>query len=147
MRYTLKKLQEEDDKLYSRLRQYCYAINGCCQLVHDELGPFLNEYIYQDALAIVLGEKSITYQKEYYFSINFHGQSIHHKHYVDFYVDNKSFIECKAVETIAPEHRQQLWNYMRLTKTRIGILWNFAPVHDQSEHYYYDPTTEIMYMY
>ena len=63
------------------------------------------------------------------------------------FVKNKAFIECKAVEKLCADHRQQLWNYMRLTKTRIGILWNFAPVRDQSEHYYLDVETDTMFIF
>ena len=59
-----------------QLKQRCYAINGCCAAVHRELGPFLNEYMYQDALQILLDEQQIPYQREYYFSVVFHGKPI-----------------------------------------------------------------------
>lgn len=86
------------------------------------------------ALEIVLEERQIKpFTREYYFSVEFHGKRINHKHFVDFYVRDKAFIECKAAETLCPDHKQQLWNYMRLTKTRIGILWNFAPVREGME--------------
>ena len=147
MKYTIKKLVDFDPELCSKLKKYCYDLNGCCQEVHTGLGPYLNEYMYQEALAIVLKEKGIPFEKEYYFSVEFHGQRINHKHYVDFYVKDKAFIECKAIEVLGPEQRQQLWNYMRLTKVRIGILWNFAPSRDQSEHYYLDTDTDTMYMF
>jgi len=147
MNYTLKKLDTEFPELYLKLRNYCFDLNGCCQTVHKEMGPYLNEYMYQDALGILLSELQIPHQKEYYFSVQFHGKQIKHPHYVDFFVKDNVFIECKAVEKLRSEHRQQLWNYMRLTKTRIGILWNFAPVQDQSEHYYLDAETNIMYMF
>lgn len=42
---------------------------------------------------------------------------------------------------------EQLWNYMRLTSTRIGILYNFAPVKDECERYYLDATTGMMYAF
>ena len=96
----------------------------------------------------MLKERNIEpFTREYYFSVEFHGKSINHKHFVDFYVKDKAFIECKAVEKLCSNYRQQLWNYMRLTKTRIGILWNFAPVRDQSEHYYFDVDTDTMFMF
>lgn len=146
--YNIKKLAEHNLELCQKLKQYCYEINGCCQTVHREMGPWLNEYMYQDALEIVFEERQVMpFKREYYFSVEFHGKRINHKHFVDFFVKDKAFVECKAVETLSPEHRQQLWNYMRLTKTRIGILWNFAPVHDQSEHYYLDADTDEMYMF
>ena len=56
MRYKIKKLNEIDSNLCDTLRRFCYDINGCCQTVHKELGPFLNEYMYQDALEIMFKE-------------------------------------------------------------------------------------------
>ncbi len=147
MDYHIKQLREVNPDLYQRLKQYCYDLNGCCQMVHRELGPFLNEYMYQDALEIVLKERSIPHCREYYFSVESHGQKIKHKHYVDFLVKDKVFIECKAIETLGADQRQQLWNYMRLAKVRIGILYNFAPVRDQGEHYYLDTETDVMYCF
>ena len=147
MHYQIQKLSEHDAALHEKLKAYCYDINGCCQAVHSELGPFLNEYMYQDALEIMLNERNIPYVREHFFTIHFHGQTIRHKHYVDFWVRGKVFVECKAIERIGIEQRQQLWNYMRLTGTRIGILWNFAPMHDQNEHYYLDTDSNVMYTF
>lgn len=146
MQYSLRRIVDEYPELLKELKQKCYAVNGCCAMVHRELGPFLNEYIYQDALQILLDEQQIPYMREYYFSIDYHGKQIAHKHYIDFLVDDSIIVECKAVEKLCIEHRQQLWNYMRLTKKQIGILYNFAPIKDQSEHYYLD-SEGTMYMF
>lgn len=145
--YNIKKLSVVNPELCQQLRHYCYSIIGACQTVHKELGPFLNEYMYQDALKILLDENHIPYEKEYYFSVDFHGHRLNHRHYVDFRCCENVFIECKATETIVAEHRQQLWNYMRLTKNRIGILYNFAPVNDQCERYFLDTETNLMYAF
>ena len=147
MNYRIKRLTDFNPELCNKLKKYCYDLNGHCQTVRNEMGPFLNEYMYQDALEIVLNENSVPHQREYYFSIDFHGKRINHKHYVDFFVRNKVLIECKAVVSLGAEQRQQLWNYMRLTKVRIGILYNFAPITDQCEHYYLDTETDTMYTF
>jgi len=147
MQYSLKRLIDVHPEKCMELKKQCYTINGICATVHRDLGAFLNEYIYQDALQILLDEQHIPYQREYYFSITYHGKTIQHKHYVDFVVDNDIILECKAVEKLAPEHRQQLWNYMRLTGKSIGILYNFAPPQDQCEHYYLDVTSGVMYLF
>ena len=128
--------------LLMKLKHYVYPILGCCQEVHREMGPWLNEYMYQDALKIALGDAGIPFQAEFRFFVNFHGQQIPHEHRLDFLVDNHVIIECKAITEIGSEQRQQLWNYLRLTNYRIGILYNFAPVKDQCEKYYYDPNTK-----
>lgn len=54
-------------ELGAELKKRCYAVNGCCAAVHRELGLFLNEYMYQDALQILLDEQQIPYQREYYY--------------------------------------------------------------------------------
>lgn len=146
MQYSLKRIVDAHPEWLDELKGKCYAVNGCCSIVHKELGPFLNEYMYQDALKILFDEQQISYQKEYYFGITYHGKLIQHKHYVDFLVGNEIIVECKAVEKLCLEHRQQLWNYMRLTGKAIGVLYNFQPVNDQSEHYYLD-TDGTMYMF
>ena len=147
MNYNVKKINDVNPQLCQQLKRYCFDLNGCCQMVHRELGPYLNEYMYQDALEIVFKEHNITYEREYYFSVDFHGQTIKHKHYVDFFTKGKAFMECKAIECLGSEQRQQLWNYMRLAKVRIGILYNFAPTRDQCEHYYLDTETDTMYCF
>ena len=146
MQYNLKRIVDTHPEWLDELKQKCYTINGCCSTVHKELGPFLNEYMYQEALKILFDEQGISYQKEYSFGITYHGKRIEHRHYVDFLVENEIIVECKAVEKLCLEHRQQLWNYMRLTGKRIGILYNFLPTNDQSEHYYLDENG-TMYMF
>ena len=62
-------------------------------------------------------------------------------------VGDDVLVECKAVERLGPEQRQQLWNYIKKKKICIGILYNFAPVRDQCERYYLDKETGNMYMF
>lgn len=84
MAYTIKTVIDSHPEWLNDLKQKCYAINGCLTTVHSDLGAFLNEYIYQDALQILLDEKQIPYQREYYFNIEYHGKKIPHKHYLGF---------------------------------------------------------------
>ena len=118
----------------TQLKSHVYDIIGCCQDVHRELGPWLNEYIYQEALKIAFEEKQIPFVKEYYFQVSFHGNPLSHKHYMDFLCKGNVVVECKAISSIGVEQRQQLWNYMRLhlRKTQIYLVFRsvcttFAP--------------------
>lgn len=147
---SIGKLKEHDPALCEKLRRYVYPIIGCCQEVHREMGPFLNEYMYQDALSICLDEAGYVDTqkiKEYYFTTTFHGKKVQHPHKVDFLINEKVFVECKAINQLGKEQRQQLWNYMRLANIRIGILYNFAPINDQCERYYYDPEQKTIYAF
>ena len=62
-------------------REIVYPVIGACQEVHKQLGPFLNEYMYQEALAIEFDIRGTEYEKEYYFSAAYKGHAIEHKHY------------------------------------------------------------------
>lgn len=127
-----------------RLKQLVYPVIGTCQEVHKHLGPFLNEYMYQDALAIEFNLRGIPFDKEFYFAAEYKGYAIDHKHFVDFRVmngDTPIIVECKAVDKLTDAHRQQLWNYMRLTGVNLGVLYNFAPTYAQCEKYFYDSGT------
>ena len=86
MNYNILKLADINPNLATELKNKCYDVVGLCQQVHKEMGPFLNEYMYQEALDILFEEEGIERVKEYYFSVAFHGKQIKHKHYVDFLV-------------------------------------------------------------
>ena len=58
--------------------------------------------------------------------------------------ESEVLLECKAVDHLVDEHRQQLWNYMRLCGKDVGILYNFAPIMAQCEKYWYDRSTGKM---
>ena len=80
MNYNISKLADFNPALSTELKNHCYAIIGLCQQVHREMGPFLNEYMYQEALDILFEENKIERVKEYYFSVTFHERQIKHKH-------------------------------------------------------------------
>ena len=66
MTYTIAELADFNPALAAGLKNRCYAIIGLCQQMHREMGPFLNEYMYQDALDISLEENGIKKVREYY---------------------------------------------------------------------------------
>lgn len=126
-------------ELHKQLVERIYEPVSCMIEVRKVLGPFLNEYIYQDALELELKSRHLPHTKEYYFTVDYKGTTIKHKHYCDFMYgegEDRVVIECKAVESLSSEHRQQLWNYMRITGVRLGVLYNFAPLKAQIERYY-----------
>ena len=57
---------------------------------------------------------------------------------VDFLCKGDVIVECKAVTELSPNHRAQLFNYMRLLEKSCGILVNFLPKFDVVERYFFD---------
>ena len=135
------------DTNIEKLKQFMYPIVGAIYEVHKELGPGLNEYVYQEGLSIQLSEDKIHFEKEKEFTPLYHEHTMNAKYRLDFVCFDSIIIECKAVEQLTVNHRAQLFNYMRLTKLPVGLLVNFSQKSATIERYIYNHTTnEILSM-
>ena len=123
------------------LKEITYPIVGMIYDVHTELGPGLNEYIYQEGLAMQLIEEEVPFEREKEVSLTYHGKLMNAKYRLDFLCIGCVVIECKSVEKLTPDHRAQLFNYMRITKSPIGILVNFAQKSAVVERYFFNKDT------
>ena len=112
-----------------------YRIIGICMEVHRNLGPGLLEVIYKDALEIELKERNIPFEREKEFKIEYKGQILPHKFYADFIVNEDLIIEIKAVKEFSNEHIAQVLNYMKLSKSELGLLINFQTKSLQYKRY------------
>ena len=112
------------------MQELIYPVVGILYDVRNELGPGLNESVYQEGIELEFKHQNIPYEREKVFHPTFR---------LDFTCLKNIIIECKAVSKLTNEHRAQLFNYMHLTKYRMGILVNFAPAYMEIERYFYDP--------
>ena len=129
------------------LKEILYYLVGKLHDVHKELGPGLNEYVYQEGLEFELKNQSIPFEREKEFHPMYRGVELSATYRMDFVFMDNVIIECKAVSKINSEHRAQLFNYMRLTKLPIGLLVNFSQKSATIERYIYNHTTnEILSM-
>ena len=118
-----------------------YPVVGSIYAVHSELGPGLNEYVYQEGLAMQLEEDGIEFEREKDFSPVYHNRLMAAKYRLDFVCMGNIVIECKSVEQLTINHRAQLYNYLRLTKLPMGILVNFSQKSIVVERYLYNALT------
>lgn len=92
------------DTNIEKLKQFMYPIVGAIYEVHKELGPGLNEYVYQEGLAMQLEEDHISFEKEREFTPQYHERTMSAKYRLDFVCLDSIIIECKAVEQITINH-------------------------------------------
>lgn len=111
------------DLLY---KEEVYEIIGACIEVHKELGNGFLEAVYQEALEIELKSKGIDFEREKELTIFYKNIELKKKYYADFFCYNKIIVELKATSALLPEHEAQLLNYMKATKTKVGLLINFG---------------------
>jgi GxxExxY protein len=100
---------------------------GACIEVHRELGPGLDESLYEAALVEEFSRRQIAFVRQVPASVSYKGVTIGERRF-DFVVFGKVIVELKAVETLTPLHKAQLKTYLKISKLRLGLLINFNNV-------------------
>lgn len=111
------------------LSRQVYDVIGAIQEVHNELGPGLPEYVYQEALTIALTDAGFVVHKEMQVHPIFRGKELTSYIKMDLVVelpDGNVIIECKALTSMGEREHYQLFGYLRATRFPIGILANFG---------------------
>ena len=98
----------------------------CCIAVHKELGCGFMEKVYQEALAIVLTEQGINFEREKHLPITFHGTTLQCEYIADFVIEDKVILELKAVTKLDTLFEAQVINYLKATGLQVGLLINFG---------------------
>lgn len=94
--------------------------------VHRELGPGLLEIVYKDALEYEFRSKKILYERERKYEVAYKNTILPHHFYADFVVSENIILEVKAVSNIVDQFIAQTLNYMKLSKSPVGLLVNFG---------------------
>jgi GxxExxY protein len=103
-----------------------YNIIGTAMEVHKELGKGFLESVYQEALEIELLALNIPYTREANIPINYKNRKLSKYFVADFICYDKIILELKAISEITPEHTAQVFNYLKATGYKLGILINFG---------------------
>ncbi len=119
----------------SKYQEVVYRIIGAAMAVHDELNWGLAEAFYTEALHLELLERGIDNQMEKQIPCYYKGKRMEKYYQPDIMVGDV-LIELKSVSELISAHRAQLFNYMRLTRTPIGLLINFGQPLLQGERYW-----------
>ena len=126
---------------YKKYKDIVYRIIGGAMAVHKELGSGLLEPIYNEALTMELTDVGLKAEPEQEILCYYKGRLMEKRYRMDILVEKDIIVELKSTEEISPEHRFQLFNYLRLTKKPIGILINFGGESLYGERYGYNPQT------
>lgn len=101
-------------------------IIGAAMAVHRELGPGLDEKIYENALCIEFAENSIHFTQQQNFPVSYRGRYCG-RLITDLIVESAVIIETKVAESIVDIHLAQILSYLSITKLEVGIVLNFKP--------------------
>jgi GxxExxY protein len=112
-----------DDLIF---RDEAYRIVGACLAVHQDKGNGYVEPVYQDCLEIELAARSIPFDAQRSFPIQYRGRTLRHSYVPDLVCFDQIVVELKAVKALVDEHRAQVLNYLKVTGLQLGLLVNFG---------------------
>jgi GxxExxY protein len=112
-----------DDLIY---RNECYQIVGCCMEVHKQLGCVFKEAVYQEALEREFVDLAFHFEREKRLRIQYKGKYLKKEYTPDFVCCGKIVLELKAVHELTEIHQAQLFNYLKASNLRLGLLVNFG---------------------
>jgi GxxExxY protein len=104
----------------------CYAIIGAAMQVYNGLGIGFLEAVYQEALEIEFRKLGIPYEREKEITIEYDGVELKQKYKADFVCYGDIIVELKAVANLDDSHRSQVYNYLKATGYKLGLLFNFG---------------------
>ena len=102
-----------------------HEVIGCAIAVHRELGPGLLESAYNRCFRLELVHRKVRFSNEVWLPILYRGTSLDNAYRMDFMVEDWLIVEVKAIEKVLPVHKAQLLTYIRLSRARQGLLFNF----------------------
>lgn len=113
-----------------------YRIVGAAMEVHSQIGRGMEEAVYQEALEYELADRDIDCHPQYKIKMQYKHHQLRKEYFADIY-SNGIIVELKAVTQLCSDHRSQLFNYMRITKHKRGVLVNFGERSIRCERYVY----------
>ena len=94
--------------------------------VYNELGYGMAEEIYQQSIEIELAIRGYPFLSQAEIEVYYKKHVLKAKYRPDLVVFGEIVVELKATKEICSDHEAQLFNYMRISKKRVGYLINFG---------------------
>lgn len=107
-------------------KEESYVIQGAIFEVYKEIGCGFLEGIYQECLAKEFSFRNIPYISQPEMNVFYKGEPLNLIYKPDFLCYSSIILELKSTRGIIDEHRAQLFNYLKISKLRLGLLVNFG---------------------
>ena len=107
-------------------KEECFAIQGAVFEVYREMGCGFLETVYQECLEKELCRQNIPFISQKELSLFYKGEQLRQIYKPDIICYGKIIVELKAVKEIASEHKAQIFNYLKATGLKLGLIVNFG---------------------
>ena len=106
-------------------------ISAAATEVYSALKAGYAETIYEEAMAVELEERGLSYELERTTEVRYKGHKVG-THRLDLVVKGLVVVELKAATSLSKSHKAQLASYLRTIGLEVGVLVNFPyPEADQ----------------
>ena len=116
----------KDTEMSLIFEEETYAIRGAAFEVYKEMGCGFLEAVYQECLEKELVRRVIPFVAQEALELIYKGEPLKQTYKPDLICYGKIIVELKAVKEIAPEHKAQVINYLKVTHLKLGLLINFG---------------------
>jgi GxxExxY protein len=103
-----------------------YKVIGACMEVHRVLGSGFLEPVYQEALGDEMDHRELLFRREAELRIIYKAKTMDKRYFADFICYDKLLLELKSVKELLREHEAQVFNYLKATGLKLGLLVNFG---------------------
>ena len=108
------------------LRELASQVGQIAYRVHEYFGNGLLEKVYESALEHRLVKADYKVERQRPLKVFDEDGYCVGEYFVDMLVNDSLIVELKATKALAPEHFAQILNYLKLTKSPVGLLVNFG---------------------
>jgi GxxExxY protein len=108
----------EEDKITEK-------VIGCAMTVSNKLGVGFLEKVYENALVIELRKAGMKVEQQKPIPVYYDNQIVG-DYYADIVVNDCVIVELKVAKAIDDIHKAQLLNYLKTTRTKVGLILNFG---------------------
>jgi GxxExxY protein len=125
--HEIHEIHEQSVKVEKILyKEESYAIQGAVFEVYREIGCGFLEAVYQECLEKEFSRQGVPFQSQVQLVLTYKNEQLNQTYKPDFICYGEIIVELKAVNDIGDDHRAQLFNYLKATGMRLGLLVNFG---------------------
>jgi len=103
-----------------------FEIRGAVFEVYREMGSGFLEAVYQECLEKELHNRGIPFISQRELTLNYKGEELNQTYKPDLICFDKIIVELKAVRELGADHKAQIFNYLKATGLKLGLLVNFG---------------------
>ncbi len=121
-------VNHETDEIHEKIlyKDQSYAIQGAVFEVYREMGCGFLEAVYQECMERESFRSGIPFVAQSELRLHYKSELLQQTYRPDLIFYGKIIVELKAVKEITPEHKAQLFNYLKGSGMKLGLLVNFG---------------------